>query len=113
MRLALIYFGNNKSTQFRKLLMDTIFKYIYPRSDFLEGLNFFSEICANLNTDVFFVEMAYALFFAYQLKSFEKVKNIINFYFLRVDMMEYDYVKFYCMYFFYQGQYYLLSKVKK
>lgn len=113
MQLALMYFENNKSTIFRKILMETIFKYLQPRSEYLEGYDFFSKICRQLNTEIFFVEMAYALFFAYQLKKFEDIKNILNFYFLRFDLNDYDYIKYYCMYYFYQGQYYLLNKVFK
>jgi len=111
MQLALIYFKNNKCTIYRKAMMETIFKYLQPRSEYLEGLNFFSTICSEMNTEKFFVEMAYALFFAYQLRKFDDVKNIINIYFLKFDLNDYDYIKYYCMYYFYQGQYYLIMKV--
>ena len=112
MQLGLMYFRNNISSSLRKLFMETVFKYLQPRADYLEGYNFFSEICNGIETDLFLVEMSYALFFAYQLKKFDNVKGILNHYFLRLDLNEYDYVKYYCMYFFYQGQYYLMNKVK-
>lgn len=111
MQLGLMYFGNNKSSGLRKHFMETVFKYLQPRADYLEGYNFFSEICKGMQTDVFLVEMAFALFFAYQLKKFEDLKAILNYYFLRLDLAEYDCAKYYCMYFFYQGQYYLMMKV--
>jgi len=111
-QLGLVYFRNDKGSSFRKLFMETLFKYLQPRADYLEGYNFFSEICNGIETDLFLVEMAYALFFAYQLKRFENVKGILNHYFLRLDSNEYNYIKYYCMYFFYQGQFYLINKVK-
>lgn len=111
LQLGLLYFRSNQSSPTRKLFMETVFKYLQPRGEYLEGYNFFSEICNGLFPDVFLVEMAYALFFAYQLKNFEKVKGLLDHYFLRMLFNDYDYAKYYCMYFFYQGQYYLMVKV--
>lgn len=114
MELGLIYFRNyNKISPLRKLYMETVFKYLQPRSEYLEGYAFFSHICAGIETDVFLVEMAFALFFAYQLKKFEDVNGILNYYFLRLEPSDYSYAKYICMYYFYQGQYYLMMKVIK
>ncbi len=111
-QLGLVYFRNDNGSSFRKLFMETLFKYLQPRADYLEGYNFFSEICNGIETDLFLIEMAYALFFSYQLKRFENVKGILKHYFLRLESNEYVYIKYYCMYFFYQGQFYLINKVK-
>jgi len=110
-QLGLVYFRNDKSSFYRRCFMETIFKYFQPRSEYLEGYKFFSEICNQLNNKFFYVEMAFALFFAYQLKMFDNVKNILNIHFLKFDFNNYDSLKYYCMYFFYQGQYFISIKV--
>lgn len=110
-RLAYLYFLHYKYTKHRAILMETIFKYLYPRSEFQEGFVFFTSICTNIKPDFFYAELAFALFFAYQLKKFDEVQNILNFYFLPLYNQEYCYYKYYCMYFFYQGQIFLSEKV--
>ncbi len=111
LQLCTIYFGDNKSTIYRKILMETIFKYFQPRSEYYEAHIFFSKVCSEIITEVFFIEMAFAIFFAYQLRKFEDIENITNYFFLKFDLTDYDYIKYYCMYLFYQGQYYLSNRV--
>ena len=99
--LALIYFKDNIYSNERKILMETIFKYIQPRANYLEGLQFFAEICQSLtNVNTFFEEMAFAVFFAYQCGKFDTIKNILNYHFLKLETDDYISFKYFCMYFF-------------
>jgi hypothetical protein len=119
LELALIYFNDNIQSNERKKFMETIFKFIQPTGNYLEGLEFFSEICKNL-TDVttFFDEMAYAILFAYQIKLFDPIKNILNYHFLKLDNnnnnnndnFNYNSMKYFCMYYFYQGIFFLRER---
>lgn len=110
MQLINFYF-QTKPSKFRYMIMEDLFKHLSARSEYNIGLKFFSDICKNLEGDSLYIEMGFALFFAYQLKKFDEVQNILILSFPRFQLIEYEYFKYYCMFLFYQGQIFLCLKV--
>lgn len=133
--LALLYFKDNIYSDERRNLMENIFKFLQPRGKefFSEALIFFQEMVKPLEkNNIFYVEMAFAYFFAYQLKDFEGIKGILNFHFLKIKenlyenyeniaasinlspsmpfKLNYLNQKYLCMYYFYQGCYFISLK---
>jgi hypothetical protein len=83
------------------------FNFFNQFQRYQQGLILFSEISRFYDLNAFAPVKAYAVYFAYQLKSFETVKDIINTFFLEAKSENYKDSYDFCMMNFYKGQYYL------
>lgn len=92
-------------------IMREMFAHLNKPNRYRKGLEFFSGVASLVDANVFSNTKAYAIYFAYQLKSYENVKHIRDTFFIELRSDGYKDAYDFTMMNFYKGLIYLADYV--
>jgi hypothetical protein len=112
--LNLVNLYSNSETCKKYYVFSLIFRQIFEKlcreNNYNLGFQFFLKISENYEKNQFNNSKAYSVYFAYQLKSYEKIEDIMNTIYFEIKNDYKDWKDFYLMN-FYKGLIFLTLKV--
>jgi len=92
-------------------IYNELFKILNKFNRNEQGYIFFSRISQNVDNTKFYTTKSFAIYFAYQLKQYDQVQNILNSFFIQLQSDTYSDAYNFCMMNFYRGLIFLSYKV--
>jgi hypothetical protein len=104
-------YKTNQSYNLTASIYNELFEILNKFNRNEQGYLFFSRISQNLDNTKFYNTKSFAIYFAYQLKQYDLIQNILNSFFIQLQSESYSDAYNFCMLNFYKGLIFLSFKV--
>ncbi len=107
-----VNYQNNQNFKLISLVYKELFYFLNKFNRNEQGYLFFTRVSQNLDKNKFYNTKSFAVYFAYQIKQYDHIENILNTFFIQLQSESYGDAYDFCLLNFYKGLVFLSHKVQ-